>query len=110
MRPFITLAVALLVAGSAHAAPSMDPHDICNDYYLFAERVMQGRQVGYPLPDMLSHVEGQQGQPHLEEIIVWAYDEPRYETREFRLEAVSEFANEVMRDCLRTKRAASRAQ
>lgn len=108
MRTVIALTGAMLVASSAHGAPARDHHDECRDWYWFAERIMQGRQVGYPLPDMLAHVEGKSGQPYLDMVIEWAYAEPRYETRDFRLDAVRDFANEVMLDCLRAKRAWSR--
>ncbi len=101
MRSVTTLAVGLLLAGSAHAAPSMDPQDVCGSFYGIAETVMRVRQSGAPMPDLIGSVDGSYAQERLEAIIIMAYDEPRYDTPQYRRSAVGDFADDMYRRCLR---------
>lgn len=99
MKAIFTAALMLLVAG-AHAAQLQD----CRDVYDAAYVVMQDRQDGVPLPEMLEVAGSARDKTDrriLQNLVADAYEGPIYSTRPYQHAAVEEFANRAMLACLR---------
>ncbi len=95
LRSGAALIAALLAAGSAHAETTYE--ELCQGYYTTAELIMQHRQQGTPMPEMMGYVDGN---GVLEAMVGDAYRQPRYSTAEYQRDLVREFANGAYLICL----------
>lgn len=98
---FMTLA-ALLCAGAALAD---DATDTCGHAAQLAASVMQGRQAGASAAQLTADVLPQVptgSQRLVTEMILTAYEQPRFNTPENQQRAISDFANDVFTSCMRS--------
>ena len=63
-----------------------------------AEVAMQSHQAGIPLSQVM---EGTDGNKALRELIIMAYERPRYSSKKFQQEEVSRFRDQIHVECLR---------
>jgi hypothetical protein len=69
-----------------------------------AERIMAKRQAGDDILELFEVIDtapGEEFKALLEGLATMAYDRPRYNTEEYRREAISEFKSRVMIECLK---------
>ncbi len=75
----------------------------CGSRSELAALVMEGRQTGRPLSDAMAGVERADVDDiykrDAQRMVLLAYGEPRYSTRDFQQRSVVEFANEAYRTC-----------
>jgi hypothetical protein len=90
-------ALCALVAGPALAEePKADDH-VCKVLGIVAGQIMDNRQAGIPLSDMLEVTD----LPILKEIVLLAYESPRYYSDEVVREEIQDFRNDVEVECYR---------
>lgn len=87
----------------APATPQPKPkseREGCDAVSHMAKTVMQQRQQGMSISEMMKH---DQGQDWIRKVMMDAYDEPRYSTSEYQQETIVEFSNKYHLLCLRGK-------
>lgn len=88
-------ALCALVAGPALAEePKADDH-VCKTLGIVAGQIMENRQAGIPLSDMLEVTP----MPLLQQIVLLAYDNPRYYSDEVVREEIQDFRNLIEVAC-----------
>ena len=81
------------------------PKDTCFAIGKMSKTIMENRQIGVPLVDMLQVPEGieQENLANIvRQIIFEAYDRPKFSTKEYQIEVAEEFSNEVLLSCLKS--------
>lgn len=94
MRLAITAFCALLAGPALAEEPKADDH-VCKVLGIVAGQIMDNRQAGIPLSDMLEVTE----LPLLKEIVLMAYENPRYYSDEVVREEIQDFRNDVEVAC-----------
>ena len=100
-----TLIVALMmVAGIAQAAPATqeDLDKLCVSYGNAAESLMQARQEGVALSTLLSPLTGNPAAKMMRPLVIDAFTVPRYNTDEFKKQAVIDFRAKAELVCFKT--------
>ena len=93
LRP-LTLALALV------ANPLTAETDLCKSLGDLAETVMSLRQQGTEMSSMMAISE----EPFVREMILIAYDQPRFSSAEYQERATRDFRNEVEAGCYEATR------
>ena len=95
------LIVALVLILSAHAA-SADSFKYCSAVSSIASTVMEYRQEDTPMMLVFERLKiAELPEAKTQSIILSAYDVSSYNTANYRDRAVKQFANKIMKDCLR---------
>ncbi len=89
--------VAMVVSVGVHAN-KVNP-EVCNDLQELAYKVMNLRQTGTPASDLLALTGGNK---IANSIVIAAYEETQYSTREYQIRASKEFANRVYIECFKS--------
>ena len=89
--------MTMLVPGFANAESS-EADRICGKYANVAETAMKSHQVGRPLSDTL---QGTGDNQFLREVILMAYEQPRYSSERYQQQAISKFRDKIHVKCLR---------
>lgn len=82
----------------------MTPEQTCGLVANLSKSIMDNRQIGVPLVDMIGipdNIEVEALANIVRDIILEAYDRPKYSSKEYQLEAAEEFSNEVMLECMK---------
>lgn len=87
-------------AKSPQPPQSNTKEETCNNVSTLAHNVMKGRQTGMALSEMMKH---SQGEDWIKELMIDAYDEPRYSTPEYQQRTITEFANTYYLRCFRNQ-------
>lgn len=99
----ITAAVALAMPA---AAQSSEEYALCDAQGDFAEIVMKNRQDNISMADQIRIVRNyfvdRDQRRIMQAIVQYAYEVPRYQTREYRRNAVAEFRNDIYSICLKS--------
>ena len=85
------------------AAVAMDP-DECRKLSGVAKTIMEARQKGMPMADMMDVATAQGDTPFgnfTKSTTIAAYEEPRFGTPEMRSRAISEFENGIYLECIK---------
>ena len=99
MKHLITaLAVSLAFVTQTHAQTNSD--NTCTIWGNLAESSMVARQKGYPLSKLLEKIKGND---LIREVIIGAYEEPRYRTQTYKRIAVQNYRNKWELICYRAK-------
>ena len=79
--------------------------EICDSYGGVAEAVMEQRQRNAPLTEVMKAAEYVYGQPldYLQQIVVDAYEQPRFNTKENQSQAVLEFRRKIEIACIKSQ-------
>ena len=83
----------------------MTPAQTCGLVANLSKSIMDNRQIGVPLVDMIDvpdNIEIEALANIVREIILEAYDRPKFSTKEYQIEAAEEFSNEVLLSCLKS--------
>ncbi len=94
-----TIFAAVIVAVSFGAAANKVNPEVCNDLQELAFKVMNLRQTGTPPSDLLALTGGNK---IANAIVIAAYEELQYSTREYQIRASREFANRVYIECFKS--------
>jgi hypothetical protein len=92
----------VLIAGLALSAPlaHADEPVSCADVGKLAQTVMDSRQAGVTMSDMMDVVDGIKA---LQNLVRMAYDKPRMSTEEMMTRSAQDFRNEVEAVCYRAQ-------
>ena len=91
----------IIIAASLIATPlaaETSDQDLCVRFGETAGLIMENRQVGTPISTLMEIADGNE---LMIELIMEAYDSPRYSTPGNQANAVLDFANEAMSACYR---------
>lgn len=92
----LVMGAAFVAAVEATAA---EPIEVCESYHGLAEAIMQVRQNGGSMPQMMQiTADNEVGKLLVRE----AFDQPRYSTEEVQRRTIENFANDVYAECLRS--------
>lgn len=97
----ITLIAAACIAAPVYAEEPLTRDDFCEAVADFAGSIMAARQGGVPLGASLEMVDGTIV-PNIREMVIAAYDTPRYSSDEIRAEVILDFSNDIHLQCLTT--------
>lgn len=92
----------------AQASESDIDDSVCRSVMELSKTVMEGRQVGVPVTDTMdvfvndSDIDAKH-KTLMMDIIIRAYDAPKYSTVEYQKEAADEFANSYYLDCMKSR-------
>ncbi len=89
--------VFLTISVSVYAKKSGP--EVCDDLYELAFKVMNLRQNGTPVSDLIALTGGNR---IANAIVIAAYEETQYSTREYQNRASKEFANRVFIECFKS--------
>lgn len=99
---FISVLLSIAVAFGLSATPSNakdpTPEQRCNYYESLAGIVMSSRQIGMKAVDVMANFPSDK---FARELILQAYEAPKYSTQEMMDQAATEFSNKVYVDCMR---------
>ncbi len=104
MKKILAVLITTLISMPVQAE---DWKSICGSYAQLAVTIMDGRQSGVPMSALMSALADPSIKEQAENIIISAYEVPRYRTKEMHKRAGEEFRDEVYLDCakgFRTKR------
>lgn len=73
--------------------------EVCDDLYELAFKVMNLRQNGTPVSELIALTGGNK---IANAIVIAAYEETQYSTREYQIRANKEFANRVFIECFKS--------
>lgn len=101
--PVILVAAVSAVSATAIAS---EGDDLCMALAGAAGTTMEARQEGIPASKLLALVKPYEDEDEgvgvlLRGIILQAYDSPRFNTEKYRQEAITEFQNETLVNCLK---------
>jgi len=74
----------------------------CKNMHKLAKNIMDSRQQGMAMPDIIETVDGN---PLFEYFIESAYDMPRYSTDEMQQRSIEDFANSIYAECWKNYKA-----
>lgn len=77
------------------------PAQTCEMFNKIAEAVMTARQSGVALSDLMSDFESITSDPYFSQMLIDAYDQPRFTTEEVQKRTIQEFANEHYSQCIK---------
>lgn len=90
----IFLALAFVTALSASA--NTPTNNVCNDLQVLSYKIMELRQAGVPVSTVIGASDGNRT---VNGIIIAAYEEMQYSTKEYQVRASREFANKIYIEC-----------
>ena len=94
MKKLILTLSAALLATAAYADP------VCESLGGYARTVMESRQLGVPLSKVMGVVKGDS---IATKIALDAYEQPRFQSEEFRQTAIEDFGNKWETTCYRAR-------
>lgn len=98
MKKIIKSAVLLLAVSQPVTA------DVCDTVYEVSASIMNNRQLNTPMPKMMKIAASAGADDKLrefmEEIVVLAYKQPRYDSAKYQERSIRDFANEMYLECI----------
>lgn len=93
----------LILLTALLSAPTI-ADDSCSQFYGLGETIMKSRQNGVPLPTMMGVVNDADKdlKSILKEVVVNAYSQPRYNSKDLQIKVINEFANDLYVECLKS--------
>jgi hypothetical protein len=110
IRIIRTVAVLLCGFGSATAlAQSPSPHQLCKDISILAKKIMEVRQLGAPMAEMMETTKAGDPFDDINKVLVQeAFEVPHYQTEQSQTRAIGDFENEAYRRCYKLRSANGR--
>lgn len=100
MKTLSTILLASLIALPVIAEDEGVNEDVCGTVHNLAEKVMTVRQMGLPMPQVMSLMAGDDAWANLaRELVLVAYEQPQHRTEEYRIDAANRFANDAAAKC-----------
>ena len=100
MKKRFMLAIAIWVSVSVAYAADSKWTETCKAVSEIAEKVMDGRQKGVAFSRM---IDIDKANTLWQEMVISAYDSPRYQTPEIQIRAAQEFRDEWYGRCIKIK-------
>ena len=97
-KPFIALSALLFTVGSTS---SMASNNVCSLIDIYAKNVMEIRQMGGSMSDLMGMVDDGDYKDLYETIIISAFEVPRYNTEKNKQNAISDFTNKQYLECVK---------
>jgi len=100
MQKFFAMTLAIVLSGmvvEAHAEGGVD----CESISKLGATVMSARQAGVPMSKMLPLMKGNSVG---EDMVIAAYETPKFSTKEYRVKAEMEFEDEWYLQCVKIAR------
>jgi hypothetical protein len=96
MKKLLLAAVLIAVPFTTQAESAK--FEICEGYSSLAETIMEGRQVGVSMAEMVKIVTSNDSETGLD-LIMRAYKLPRFSSDEMQQRSAQDFGNDVFLDC-----------
>lgn len=113
MSMMTLFAPVILVAAVSSTGVASEGDTLCETLASAAGTTMEARQIGIPATKLLALVEPYEDEGVrvlLRGMIIKAYESPRFNTEKYRKEAVAEFQNETLVNCLKFVEASEASQ
>jgi len=108
MRKIVTLVCMMLIGASCYADEDSETNkkidQLCKSISSSAAMVMKARQANLPMSEQLeiiSEADSEYFKTVMRNIVMEAYDYPRLNTPSYQTQAIQDFENKVMLECLR---------
>ena len=95
----LIIAAALTLSFTAFAEEPQT--DVCDELNNLARSVMNARQSGMEMRQLIEVVRGNEASEVAIEIIIRAYEKPRYSVEKNKQNAIKDFQNEIYLQCIR---------
>lgn len=92
------LLTVILLASSLAANAEKSNISVCNELQELGYKIMELRQSGVPVSTVMGASDGNKT---INSIIIAAYEEMQYSTKEYQIRASREFANKVYIECFK---------
>lgn len=104
-------APVILVAAVSAQVNAGEWEEMCDSLATAAGTTMDARQAGVPATKLFELADSfdEEVRGLLRDIILKAYDTPRFKTEEYRQEAITEFQNQTLVGCLKASPRTSKA-
>lgn len=106
-KVFITIMVVCALSLSVFGTPQNTNAASCESIESLTRSIMRARQVGVSMVKVITSIKksgmGEGSKIAVKRIIIDAYDTPRYNSREYRQNAVDEFANRYYKRCVKSR-------
>lgn len=76
-------------------------HEVCKELSFLSGTIMESRQEGVPMYDLMEIANQNPQLPIVKELVILAFEQPRYSVKSNQQDAVSEFQNEVYLECIK---------
>jgi len=100
MKKIIIIAMLVLIPIIGNAE-----NKNCNSMAEFAKTIMQLRQGGAPINEVMNFIESAEDKPEvykvMKSITIMAYDTPRYSTPSIKEKTINEFYNTIYVNCIK---------
>lgn len=95
-----------LLSGTLNAQDQPSEAGICDAVAKSARTLMKARQAGVPLATVMKPLEGRSPgvREAMTEMVIAAYDQPRFNSPEFVQRSIDDFANDQHLACLKSTR------
>ena len=105
MNMMTLFAPVILVAAVSAQVNAGEWEEMCDSLATAAGTTMDARQAGVPADKLFELADSFDGEVQvlLRGIIIKAFDTPRFKTEEYRREAITEFKNKTLVDCLKVR-------
>lgn len=100
---FMVTVLILFLSGQLYA---QDKLAVCNSISSLAETIMKQRQNGAPMSEMM-RIAGEAGGALGkvgEELVIMAYEKPRYRTENYQQRAIEDFRDSAHLECVKQAR------
>ena len=107
MKPitkYLVAAVATVLLTSVTIYKEAQAQVICEAVDRLAKSIMEARQSGAALSDMLKVLDGPNNKttgPFVRAVVMEAFEQPRYSTESMQQKTITEFANQQMLMCVK---------
>ena len=95
----LIIAAALTLSLTAFAEDAQT--DFCDQLNIMAESIMGARQSGVEMRDMIRITREENMPGYVTEIIIRAYEKPRFSVEKNKQNAIKDFQNEIYLQCIR---------
>jgi hypothetical protein len=100
MRNILFAAILILLSSSACIAS--EKADKCRALANLGRTIMEGRQNGVKMSVFFSNIPDNSAEVFVEKLIIRAYDSPRFDTEEEQREAIDDFENNILFNCIKS--------
>ena len=90
----------LLLITALLSAPTYAEDDFCTQMYNMGKVVMDARQKGVPMPDMIKTLPDDISE-FLKPIVISAYEHPQYSTPQIKQKTINDFADDLYLACVK---------
>ena len=95
----LIIAAALTLSLTAFAEEPKT--DVCDQLNIMAELIMEMRQSGVEMRQLIRTVQDDEARELTIEIIIRAYEKPRFSVEKNKQNAIKDFQNEIYLQCIR---------